>query len=326
MLKRNPSDDDRAAPGMAKMKDHENAEARAQEERGLRLLHGVRAPRGLTPEQVRRIASRLDTANAGPARRRSLLPALAAVALLLSAGTALAWATGTLERLPAVSALFTAPRIAERPPSPTTAEAAVQPIPMAAPPEQAPGADLEQPAAPKPARREDDRPDPLLLPGHRRASHPPAALAARQERAAPRESSNPPATSPLMPDNPIAQEGESFANVLRTWRRAHEGRAALVALDLHDRDFPRGQMALESRLLRVEILVSERRDREALAVLDGLALGKGDVPRGRELLTVRGELRIKAGRCDDGRADLATLAGGTDGFAERARNALTHCR
>jgi len=85
-------------------------------------------------------------------------------------------------------------------------------------------------------------------------------------------------------------------------------------------------MALESQLLRVEILLSEGRDREALAVLDQLALGKGNVPRGRELLTVRGELRIKAGRCDDGRADLGSIGGGTDGLAERARNALTYCR
>jgi hypothetical protein len=129
-----------------------------------------------------------------------------------------------------------------------------------------------------------------------------------------------------MPDNPIAQEGESFANVLRSWRRDHDGRAALSALDLHDGRFARGQMALESRLLRVEILLSQGRDGQALALLDRLALGNALVPRGRELLTVRGELRIKAGRCDDGRADLASIGDGTDAFAERARNALTHCR
>jgi len=129
-----------------------------------------------------------------------------------------------------------------------------------------------------------------------------------------------------MPDNPIAQEGESFARVLRSWRRDHDGRAALSALDLHDGRFSSGQMGLESRLLRVEILLSLGRDGAALALLDRLALGKGQVPRGRELLTVRGELRIKAGRCPDGRADLAAIGDGTDVLAERARNALTHCR
>ncbi len=84
-------------------------------------------------------------------------------------------------------------------------------------------------------------------------------------------------------------------------------------------------MALESRLLRVEILLSEHRDHDALAILDGLPLGKVNLPRGRELLTVRGELRVKASRCDDGRADLAAVLGGSDILAERARNALTHC-
>jgi hypothetical protein len=321
-------------------------EQKAQEERVLRLLHGVRNLRGLTPEQVRRIASRLDAAVV-PVRRRSLLPVLAILALLLSAGTAVAWTTGTLRRFSAVRALFTSTRIARRPPSVAMPGAAVRPIEIAAPKEQVPTADLEELEASKPPRREDS---PASVPhGRRRASNAPAARAARQEP----EASKLPATTPLMPDNlarnpgtgseppamgslepsssspdanPIAREGESFANVLRSWRRDHDGRAALSALDLHDRGFARGQMALESRLLRVEILLSEGRDREALALLDRLALGKGNVPRGRELLTVRGELRIKAGRCDDGRADLASIEGGTDGFAERARNALTYCR
>jgi hypothetical protein len=315
LLHPNPSDEARAAP--------EKAEEKAQEERARRLLHGVRNLRGLTPEQVRRIASRLDAAVV-PARRRSLLPVLAILALLLSAGTAVAWTTGTLRRFPAVRALFTSTRIARRPPSPAMAGVAVRPIEIAAPKEQAPTADLEALEASKPPRRED-RPA-SVPPGHRRASIARAALAARQEPAASRESSKLPTTTPLMPDNPIAREGESFANVLRSWRRDHDGRAALSALDLHDRDFASGQMALEARLLRVEILLSEGRDREALALLDRLALGKGNVPRGRELLTVRGELRIKAGRCDDGRADLASIGGGTDDFAERARNALTYCR
>jgi hypothetical protein len=316
LLNPNPFDEDRAAP--------ENAEEKAQEKRALRLLHGVRHLRGLTPEQVRQIASRLDAAVV-PVRRRSLLPVLAILALLLSAGTAVAWTTGTLRRLPVVRALFTSVRMARRPPSPAMAGATVRPMENAAPEERPPTADPEELEAWKPPRREDN-PASVPPPGRRRASNAPAALAARREPAASGESSKPPATAPLSADNPIAREGESFANVLRSWRRDHDGRAALSALDLHDRGFALGQMALESRLLRVEILLSEGRDRDALALLDQLALGKANVPRGRELLTVRGELRIKAGRCDDGRADLASIGGGTDGLAERARNALTYCR
>jgi hypothetical protein len=113
---------------------------------------------------------------------------------------------------------------------------------------------------------------------------------------------------------------------LRAWRRDHDDRAALAALDLHDRVFAAGQMVLESRLLRVEILLADRRDRGALALLDRLPLDQGNVPRSRELLTVRGELRIRAGRCDAGRADLASIGAGAGPLAERARNALTHCR
>lgn len=322
MLNQSPFDEDRVAP--------EKAEARAQEEkaredRALRLLQGVRHLRGLTPEQVRRIGSRLDAAVV-PVRRRSLLPVLAIVALLLSAGTAVAWTTGTLRRFTEARGLFTSTRIARRPPSLAMATAGdgVRPIETAAPKERAPTADLEEREASKPPPSEDS---PASVPhGRRRASHAPAAPAVREERAASSGSSKLPATTPLMGDNPIAQEGESFANVLRSWRRDHDGRSALSALDLHDRRFAPGQMALESRLLRVEILLSEGRDRDALALLDRLALGKGNVPRGRELLTVRGELRIKAGRCDDGRADLASIGDRTDGLAERARNALTHCR
>jgi len=113
--------------------------------------------------------------------------------------------------------------------------------------------------------------------------------------------------------------------VLRRWHQGHDARDALAALDLHDRRFASGQMTLESRLLRVELLLVDGREREALGILDGLPLAKGNVPRGRELLTVRGELRIRAGRCADGVADLASLRGGSDALAERARNALTHC-
>lgn len=311
MLNRNPSEDDGAA------------QAQAREERGLRLLHRARPLRGLTPEQVRRIASRLDAVSV-PVRRRSLLPVLAALVLVLSAGTAVAWATGTLQRLPAVRALFASRPIIRHAPSQARGGLTPRPPEIASPTEQAPAGEPAMREVTQPPRREDG-PAPMAS-AHRRASLAPAALAAHQERVAPPESAKPLATTPLTPDSPIAQEGESFANVLRGWRRGRDGRAALAALDLHDRRFARGQMALESRLLRVEILLSGGRDREALALLDGLALGQENVPRGRELLTVRGELRIKAGRCVDGRADLASIGGGTDVLAERARNALTYCR
>jgi hypothetical protein len=133
-----------------------------------------------------------------------------------------------------------------------------------------------------------------------------------------------PVERPENPENPIVAEGKSFAAVLSLWHQAADGTAALAALGAHERRFPVGQMSLEARLLRAEILLAGHREAEALAILDKVALG--NVPRGRELRTVRGELRIKAGRCADGRADLDAIARGSDSLAERAQNALNYCR
>ena len=315
MLNRNPSDNHRAAL------------EQAQDDRGRRLLQEGRGLRGLTPDQVQRIASRLEAAVA-PARRRRLVPVAATLVVLLSAGTALAWATGTLQRLPLVRALFSLHSPASRAPRPSAgAPPALRSTGVAAPIElptvaSADGLEATAPSgwanmAAPPARRRGVLAHPAPGPHERRdqIAPVPSPIAA----AAPRTS------APEAPDSPIVREGESFATVLRRWRRDHDGQAALAALDLHDRSFPGGQMALESRLLRVEILLFEHRDHDALAILDGLPLGKVSLPRGGELLTVRGELRIKAGRCDDGRADLAAVLGGSEILAERARNALTHC-
>jgi hypothetical protein len=311
LLNQNPSDDNLAASSEA-----------AAEARALRLLRGVRAPRGLTSQQVRRIAEGLDAA-ALRVRRRSLLPVLAVLALVLSASTAAAWATGTLRRWPVVRALFSAKDTAPLASPPAQPRIAGHSIETAASEEPRPTAhDEKREAAAAPPPAEASRP---FVPAvGKRVS--PAPAVARQERVIERVT---PRETPMVvapPDDPIAREGESFASVLRTWRRTRDSGAALSGLDDHDRHFGAGQMALESRLLRVEILLADGREREALVLLDRLDLGSGTIPRGRELLTVRGELRIKSGRCDDGRADLASIAGGDDGLAGRARNALTHCR
>jgi len=135
--------------------------------------------------------------------------------------------------------------------------------------------------------------------------------------------SSPP--EPAAPERTIVAESRSFASALALWHRDHDAAGALAALDAHERGFPAGQIQLEARLLRAEILLASARDREALALLD--QLGLGGVPRARELRTVRGELRIKAGRCADGKADLeAVLANGeSDAFAQRARKAIAAC-
>jgi 5-carboxymethyl-2-hydroxymuconate isomerase len=62
-----------------------------------------------------------------------------------------------------------------------------------------------------------------------------------------------------------------------------------------------------------------------LAVLDLISLA--GLPRGRELQVVRGELRIKAGRCPEGKRDLGDVLekGVADALAERAVRAIHHC-
>jgi hypothetical protein len=124
---------------------------------------------------------------------------------------------------------------------------------------------------------------------------------------------------------PIQAESRSFSAALAEWHRDHDARAALAALDHHERRFRGGQMQLEARLLRAEILLQQGHEREALALLDSMYLP--ELPRGRELQTVRGELRIKYGRCVEGRRDLDSVLAknSTDLLARRAARAISLC-
>jgi hypothetical protein len=174
---------------------------------------------------------------------------------------------------------------------------------------------------------------PRVEPAPESSAFPPAARAAGTTAALsvapsipaaqPASSSSPPA--PVVAASPIVAESRSFASALERWHRDHDAAAALVALDAHARRFPSGQLGLEARLLRVEILLASGRDGDALALLDHMAIA--GVPRARELRTVRGELRIKLGRCADGKADLKAVlaAGSTDPLAQRARQAIAAC-
>jgi hypothetical protein len=127
-------------------------------------------------------------------------------------------------------------------------------------------------------------------------------------------------------ENPVLAESRVFSVAIERWHRAHNPTAALAALDEHDRRFPAGHFQTESRLLRAEILLSQGREREGLALLDRLNLAGS--PRARALFTVRGELRIKLGRCSEGRADLDQVVskGVSDSFGKRAAEAMGHCQ
>jgi len=109
--------------------------------------------------------------------------------------------------------------------------------------------------------------------------------------------------------------GEAF----RALRARRDPDAALALLDRHDRLFPRGALALEAGLARVEALLGAGRRAAALDVLDGLADGRDEAARQRSLL--RGELRADAGRCTEALADFkaAESAGGSAKGDRRAR-------
>jgi hypothetical protein len=65
-------------------------------------------------------------------------------------------------------------------------------------------------------------------------------------------------------------------------------------LQEHARVYPHSDFAGERSALEVEALLALHRDREALARLDGMALG--EMPRSGERFVVRGELRATAKR------------------------------
>jgi hypothetical protein len=123
----------------------------------------------------------------------------------------------------------------------------------------------------------------------------------------------------------VLAESRSFSAAVGRWHLDHDAKAALAALDAHQRRFPGGRLSLESTLLRAEILLRLGREQETLVLLDGVSLG--GLPRGRELQTVRGELRIKHGRCADGRRDLDDVLArdATDGLGRRAARAISLC-
>jgi outer membrane PBP1 activator LpoA protein len=125
--------------------------------------------------------------------------------------------------------------------------------------------------------------------------------------------------------NPIVAESQSLASVIEPWHRTHNASTALALLDAHEQRYPNGNMRLETRVLRAEIYLAQGRETEALAVLDSVALS--GIPRARELQTVRGELRIKAGRCPEGKRDLSDVLEKSvaDSLAKRAAQALHHC-
>jgi hypothetical protein len=313
-------------------------------QQGLSFLHRARDMRGLAPSQVERIERRLHERRAH-SRRAALWPALAALALVLAASATLAVAERGLRSLPFIGGLFTPPSV------PTTAaskpEKRHRPAKLRSPAEEQsatessglvpPLAPTAQPASSSPPVLETLPTEKAELPAlptppvppARQTSARPLSLALRapitSRGAARLEEAPAPTVSVAKPESPIVAESHSLASVIEPWHRAHNASAALALLDAHEQRYPNGHMRLETRMLRAEIYLAQGRETEALAVLDSLALS--GIPRARELQTVRGELRIKAGRCPEGKRDLSDVLEKSvaDSLAKRAAQALHHC-
>ena len=325
---------------MSAAKEDSRSEPKSERlQQSLAFLHQARAVRGLHTAQVERIERRLRRHSHRP-RRLVMVPVVATLGLLVVAGAAFAVAKGGLRSLPIVGPLFapaastsdSKPEKNRHPALPkATVDKAAAPVPSAlapAPIQRAPlaalqptrviASTLEKTSAPAAhaVRAEGPRPHTLAL-RDPKASHQPPRMAVAPET---------PAPLPVgKEENPIVAESRSFASVLEPWHRTHNPGTALALLDAHERRYPSGHMRLESHILRAEIYLAQGREGEVLKVLDAIALS--GIPRGRELQTVRGELRIKAGRCADGKRDLGEVLekSMSDALAKRAAQAIAHC-
>ena len=120
--------------------------------------------------------------------------------------------------------------------------------------------------------------------------------------------------------SPIAVEQVLLGQALRALREGHDARSALALLAQHAERFPKGALASEATMLRIEaLLVLGLRD-EALSVLDRIPLAS--LPNRDEHLVVRGELRAAARRWREAEQDFDdTLRDyGLPAASARARN------
>jgi hypothetical protein len=89
---------------------------------------------------------------------------------------------------------------------------------------------------------------------------------------------------------------------VRALRADKDPRAALRALDDYRRRYPGGRLAIEAAVLRIDALTEANRSGEALGMLDRLELTR--LPGGLARHAQRGELRARAGRWAEARADF----------------------
>jgi hypothetical protein len=294
--------------------------------RAMDFLRGARPLRGLAPGAVARIERNVETARAGRRRPRPLRFAMAAAVIALVAGGTFALAHVGWRNVPVVGRLFARPVPPSAPPScpdipalevghrqvgPQEAQNSTGGAAIAGAAVDATAVSVHDPKAKWPTYTEPKR--------DAKAVRRTIAVRSLVE-------SSPQQVAPAITEDPALAESQSFAAAIERWHKHRDSDGALGALDAHERRFPSGSLIVEARVLRAEILLSLGREQESLRLLDRVRL-EGS-PRARELFTVRGELRVKAGRCAEARADLDAVLreGANDGLSMRATQALGHCR
>ncbi len=123
----------------------------------------------------------------------------------------------------------------------------------------------------------------------------------------------------------LAQESELLQRALAKLRRDHDAAATLALLDDYSTRFPRGVLALEASVARVDALLLAGRRADALARLTQMPLDQ--VGRGIELRLLRAELYGERD-CNKALSDFAAVlaAGASGGLGERALYGRATCR
>ena len=265
------------------------------------FLHEARPRLGLAEREIGAIEKQLF-GRAHARRGARLLPVLAALAVLFVAGTVMALAGGWRPRVPFLGSLDETSNVSSPPPTRARAKGSAA-------------------AALVPVEPEAEQSRANLSPPEPRREPPSRRLARSANAGSPAAEVKEIATA----EGALSGEARSLADALARWRRDGKAEAALALLGAHQRRFPHGALWVESQVARAEILLALSRREQALAVLDSLTLA--NLPRARELETLRCELRAQAGRCPDARADLIRVLSSTanDELGKRASRAFSVC-
>lgn len=144
-----------------------------------------------------------------------------------------------------------------------------------------------------------------------RHAHPRRVVARVEARPVPTPTPSPPAESPALVPVPVAlpteaeAEAASLAFALGVLRQKQDAQGARILLEEHNRRWPRGVLAAESRRALLEALLSLGRGDDALRLLESVPELMGSTRP--ELAVVRGELRTALGRCAEALSDFRRI-------------------